>query len=63
MEEEVDFDRLREDLIDYFGTATSSFPLAYSELLELFDCSDDELIKISLNNNFNLDDYVNHYNK
>ena len=54
---EFDIERLRTDLINYFGTASSFFPVAYMELFEVQNASNDKIIQIAIDNNFNLDDY------
>lgn len=54
---EFDIERLRNDLINYFGTASSFFPVAYMDLFEVQNASNDKIIQIAIDNNFNLDDY------
>lgn len=55
---EIDYDKLREDLIDYYGTASyNGFPMAIIELTNVEKASNDELINIALNNNINLNNY------
>ncbi len=56
--EEIDIERLRVDLINYFGCATSFFPIAYIEVLEIENASYDKLIEIAINNGFDLDNYI-----
>jgi hypothetical protein len=53
----IDFDKLREDLIDYFGTAMGSFPIAVMNVTEVEKASDRELIRIAAQNGFDLSDY------
>lgn len=53
----MDFERLREDLKDYFGTAMQFNPAAIIELSIVENASYDKLIDIAISNNFNLDDY------
>ena len=55
---EIDIERLREDLINYFGTAVGVFPVAVINLSEVQTCSVDRLIQIAINNNFDLNDYA-----
>ena len=53
-----DFERLRYDLIDYFGTATfSGFPMAMVDLSDVEYASESELVRIAMQNGFNLNDY------
>lgn len=59
MNEELDYEKLRDDLIDYYGTAYyNGFPMAIIELNEVSNANNDQLVKIALNNGFNLNDYV-----
>lgn len=56
----IDFDSLREDLIDYFGTAMIvSSPIATIALTKIENANEDELIKIAKENNFDLNKYNN----
>lgn len=55
---EIDIEKLREDLINYFGTAMGLFPVAIMNLSEVQTCSADRLIEIAINNNFDLDKYI-----
>ena len=55
---EIDIEKLREDLINYFGTAMGLFPVAIMNLSEVQICSADRLIEIAINNNFDLDKYI-----
>lgn len=55
---ELDYNKLRSDLIDYFGTAMfNASPLAMIELSKIENATPEELIKIALNNNFDLSEY------
>lgn len=53
----IDIERLREDLITYFGTAIYYNPMAIMELEEVKKASDEELIQKAKENNFNLERY------
>jgi hypothetical protein len=53
----IDFEKLREDLIDYFGTAMGTFPIAVVEIANIENASEQELIKIATQNGFDLEDY------
>ena len=59
----IDIERLREDLINYFGTALSYNPIAMMDLIKVENASDVEIIKIAENNNFDLNQYIIKYNK
>lgn len=54
----IDIDKLRKDLIDYYGTATSFNPVVYLDLIKIEKASDQELIDIAIKNNINLNDYI-----
>lgn len=55
---EIDIEKLRKDLIDYYGTAMfNASPLAIIELTKVENASPQELINIALKNNFDLTEY------
>ena len=55
----IDYERLRKDLIDYFGTAmTIAFPIAMLELLKIEHATNEELIKIAIEKGFDLNNYT-----
>lgn len=55
----IDIEKLRSDLIDYFGTAMASgFGMAVMDLTRVERASDEELINIALDCGFDLNDYV-----
>lgn len=56
---EINIEKLRSDLIDYYGTAMSFFPMAMIDLNEVYNASDEKLIEIAIKNKFNLENYVN----
>lgn len=59
MNVEIDIESLRKDLIDYYGTAMfNSSPLAIIELSKVEKSSDEEVIEIAKNNNFDLNKYI-----
>lgn len=54
----MDFESLRNDLINYVGSAAFVInPALYLEVCEIENASNEELINIAINNDFNLDDY------
>ena len=54
----LDFEQLRQDLIDYFGTGMyNASPLAIIELSKVQNATPEELIKIAKQNNFDLSQY------
>ena len=57
--DEINIEKLRRDLIDYFGSASfNGFPIAAMELISVENASDEKLINIAINNNFDLNEYV-----
>ena len=60
--EDIDINRLRNDLIDYYGTAIAYSPQAIIDLSTIENASAYELLIIAINNNFNLENYINQRN-
>ena len=59
MNYQIDTDRLRRDLMDYYGTAMfNGFPMAVFDLSRIERASDEELIEIALNNGVELGEYT-----
>ena len=58
MEVEIDIERLRQDLINYFGAAMSFYPAALIDLSKVEKASHQDLIDIALNNGFDINDYI-----
>lgn len=58
MEVEIDIEKLRSDLKDYFGSAMGFFPVAIMDLIKVQNASPEELINIALKNNFDLNKYI-----
>lgn len=55
----VDVEKLRKDLIDYFTSAKFIVsPIALLDLIKVKKASDDMIIKIALDNNFDLEKYI-----
>lgn len=52
-----DFDRLCDNLTDYIGTAGQFIPIAMSEMPSIEYSSDSELLRVALQNGFDIDDY------
>ena len=55
---DIDFDALRNDLIDYFGSATPIEPLAFADVVDVQSASDMELLNIIGRTSLNILDYV-----
>ena len=59
MELEIDVDRLRRDLKDYYGTAMfNSSPLAVMELSKVERASDHEIVEMARENGVDLRKYI-----
>ena len=55
----LDGDRIRRDLMDYYGTAmTGSFPMAMSELDTVRRASGDQLLAMAKQAGLDLNDYT-----
>lgn len=55
----LDIERLRSDLIDYFGTAfTTGFGMAVMDIVKIQRASDEELVSIAEECNFDLQRYI-----
>lgn len=57
MYENIDFERLRSDLMDYYGAAMMYYPVAVIELTNVETASNDKLIQIAMQNGFDLSNY------
>ena len=55
---EIDIEKLRDDLRDYFLSATFYNQYAYADVIEIENAHPFKLIKIATENGFNLNDYV-----
>ena len=55
----LDFEKLRQDLIDYYGSAfiVGGFGAALVSVSEIYNASEQRLIELASQNNFNLKDY------
>lgn len=59
MEVLLDFERLRNDLMDYYGTAMSSgFGMAVMDLVKIQKASYEELIEYAQDCNIDIEKYV-----
>lgn len=59
MEYEIDVDRLRRDLKDYYGTAMfNASPLAVMELSKVERASDREIVEMAQKNGVDLRKYI-----
>ena len=57
--EDIDIDRLRKDLIEHFTASMFIVsPVALVDLSKVVNASDEEVIQIAKDNNFNLKEYL-----
>lgn len=56
---EIDIEKLRQYLINYYGTAMiNSFPTAMTDLLEVKNASNEKVLSLALKNNINLNNFT-----
>lgn len=53
----IDYEKLRRDLIDYFGSAIGLFPVAVLDVVRVENASNSELLEIANQNGFDLREY------
>lgn len=58
MEAEIDIEKLRNDLMDYFGTSMGFYLVATMDLIKVENATAEELINIAMKNNFDLNKYI-----
>ena len=63
MEMTIDIEKLRNDLINYFGSAMVYYPQTVIELSNVQSASASELVNIAIKNGFNLKDYEIGYSR
>lgn len=61
--EYIDYDKLKYDLMDYFGSAMPILPMAVMDLVEVEHASPQKLIQIARDNGFDLENYIIKYKK
>lgn len=54
----INIEKLRRALTDYFGTAMMRFPAAFAELSEVKASSPERLVEIAEENGFDLSEYA-----
>ena len=56
---EIDIEKLRQHLINYYGTAMiNSFPTAMTDLLEVENASKEKVLSLALKNNINFNNFT-----
>lgn len=53
----IDYESLRRDLLDYFGSVTPLFPMAIIDVSYIEQASYSELIYVAINNGFDISCY------
>lgn len=53
----IDGDKLREDLMNYYGSATPFYPVAIMDVARVQSASPEELLEIANRNNVDLSTY------
>ena len=53
----IDYDRLRDDLKDYFGSAIGIMPVFIMDVIRVENASEDELLQIARENGFDISKY------
>ena len=54
----IDIEKLRNDLIDLYGTAMQSNPVAMMDLIKIEKASDEEVARIAMQNGINIEIYI-----
>lgn len=58
MIEEINYDQLRKDLIDYYGTAMiNGFPMAMIEVIDITNALPEQLVQIAIKSGYDLNNY------
>lgn len=59
MEKEIDIEKIRKYLIDYYGTAMlNASPTAMMDLIEVENATNELVLKLALDNKLNLDKFT-----
>ena len=53
----IDYEKLRKDLMNYFGSAIGIFLVSIMEVVRVQNASNSELLEIANQNGFNLSEY------
>lgn len=57
--ENIDIEKLRQHIIDYYGTAMiNSSPTAMMDLLEVENASNEKVLSLALKNSINLNNFT-----
>ena len=58
MNENIDYESLRKDLIDYFGSAMPLYPIAVMDVVKVECATESELVELAIQNGFDLSNYI-----
>lgn len=59
MYNDINIEKLRRDLIDYFGSAINcGYPQLIIEISNIENMNSEELINYAINNGFDINDYI-----
>ena len=57
MELDFDFERLRKDLLDFYGTAMMFNPMAMLNVVDVEKADNEKLLHLAQSNGFDLEEY------
>lgn len=57
MDLEFDFERLRHDLLEFFGTSMMFNPMAMLNVVDVENADNEKLLHLAQSNGFDLDEY------
>lgn len=55
----IDIEKLRNYLIYYYGTASTIYPQAIYDVIEIEKASEEKVLKLALKNNINIKEFKN----
>ena len=58
MNDNIDYERLREDLMSYFGAAMQIYPVAVMDLVKVERATEEQLVELAIQTGFNLSNYI-----
>ena len=54
----INIEKLRKDLIDYYGTGSMNWPVAQIDVFDLENASDEEVYEFAVKKKVNLNKYI-----
>lgn len=58
MNENIDYESLRRELMSYFGAAMQIYPVAVMDLVKVERTTEAELVELAIKNGFDLSNYI-----